>query len=295
MDSVFGTAGNTGIFGGVTEELRALGIPAVNTSDGPAGIRLMRYASLLPIGTALASTWNPDLVEKLCCLEAKEMLHYDVDVLLAPGMNIHRNPLCGRNFEYFSEDPYLTGMIASAVVTGIQSEGASACPKHFACNSQETNRNSNDSRLDERTLREIYLKAFEIVVKKARPYNLMTSYNKVNGVWSHYNYDLVTTVLRGEWHYDGNVVTDWWMQMGESPEFPGLKDNAYRIRAGVDVLMPGSLTMGSREIAKDPEIVKAMDLPDGLTLGELQETARHVLTFVLRRYDHAAKRMGRKK
>ena len=285
MNSDFGTPGNTGIMGGVTESLRSYGIPPMVTSDGPSGLRLMRFATLLPIGTALASSWDDELVHDLFCKEAEEIDHYKIDVLLAPGLNIHRNPLCGRNFEYYSEDPYLTGWMAAATIQGIQSRGASACPKHFACNSQETGRNFEDSVVDERTLREIYLKAFEMCVQIAEPKNLMTSYNRVNGVYSHYQYDLVETILRREWGYKGNVMTDWWMQPGESPEFPGLKNNAYRIRAGVNVLMPGSPDSAHTDPAHDYEIEACMEdhLPEGLTLGEMQENARHILEFCLDR------------
>lgn len=288
MNSSFGAEGNTGIFGGVSDSLRARKVPVIVTSDGPAGLRLRHYTTLLPIGTALASTWNDKLVNQLYQKEAEEMEHYQIDVMLAPGMNIHRNPLCGRNFEYFSEDPYLTGWMAAAVVDGIQSKGASACPKHFACNSQETGRNQEDSVVDERTLREIYLKAFEMCVGIASPKNIMTSYNRVNGIYSHYHYDLVTTILRKEWKYQGNVMTDWWMQPGESPEFPGLKNNAYRIRAGVNVLMPGGRDyMDQGPHHSDPEVAKCMEpeVPDGLTLAELQTNAKHVLEFCLERME----------
>lgn len=288
MDSEWGSKGNTGIFGGVSESLRAKKVPPIVTSDGPSGLRLKHYTTLLPIGTALASTWNDRLVYELFKKEAEEIDHYKIDVMLAPGMNIHRNPLCGRNFEYFSEDPFLTGWMAAAVVEGIQSRGASACPKHFACNSQETGRNKEDSVVDERTLREIYLKAFEMCVGIASPKNIMTSYNRVNGVYSHYNYDLVETILRKEWGYKGNVMTDWWMQPGESPEFPGLKNNAYRIRAGVNVLMPGGRDyMDQGPHHSDPEVAKCMEpeVPDGLTLAELQTNAKHVLEFCLERME----------
>ena len=194
-------------------------------------------------------------------------------------MNIHRNPLCRRNFEYFSEDPLLSGKSAAAVVRGLQSAGVSACPKHFACNNQETNRTKNDSRVSERALREIYLKNFEICIKESSPLNIMTSYNKVNGVWSHYNYDLCTQILRNEWHYEGNVITDWWMQKSKSPEFPEMRDNAYRVRAQVDVLMPGGERVGKRK--PDGTLLKTYNKPDGITLGELQRTAKNVLKAVL--------------
>ena len=203
------------------------------------------------------------------------------DVLLAPGMNIHRNPLCGRNFEYFSEDPYLTGRMAAAVVKGVQSTGLSACPKHFACNNQEINRTRNDSIVSERALREIYLKGFEICVKLAKPRTIMTSYNKVNGVWSHYHYDLVQTILRGEWGYAGLVITDWWMQYASSPEFPKLTGNAYRVRAGVDVLMPGGRWIADRRKKPDGTLLATYEKPDGITLGEMQQCAGRVLQFIL--------------
>ena len=174
MNSPLGAKGNAGAFGGVLQSLRAKGIKPVITTDGPSGIRLSACCSLLPIGTLLACSFDPQLVEKVYSAVADEMFAKGSDVLLAPGMNIHRNPLCGRNFEYYSEDPYLTGKIAAAAVKGIQSHGASACPKHFACNNQEFRRNMNDSRLSERALREIYLKGFEICVREARPKNIMT-------------------------------------------------------------------------------------------------------------------------
>ena len=282
MSSSLGVAGNAGAFGGVTESLRQKGVPPVITSDGPAGLRLKKYCALIPCGTALACTWNTELVETLSAKVGEEMIHYGVDVQLAPGMNVHRNPLCGRNFEYFSEDPLLSGKMAAAVVRGVQSKGKAACPKHFACNNQETNRNQNDSRVSERALREIYLRNFEIAVKEAKPLTIMTSYNKINGVWSHYNYDLVTTILRGEWGYTGCVITDWWMQKAKSPEFPKLKNNAYRVRAQVDVLMPGDMGHIAKTYKSDGSLLKTLGQPDGITRGELQRTAKNVLTLALR-------------
>lgn len=282
MNSALGTEGNAGAFGGVIESLRAKGVPPIVTADGPAGLRLRKYAALLPCGTALACTWNDALVEKLFIQVGKEMRKYQVDVVLSPGMNLHRNPLCGRNFEYFSEDPLLTGKMAAAVVRGVQSQGGSCCPKHFACNNQEVNRNYNDSRLSERALREIYLRGFEICVKEGKPHVIMTSYNKINGVWSHYNYDLVTTVLRKEWGFDGVVITDWWMRKSKSPEFPKIRDNAYRVRAQVDVLMPGDMSRVVKEYRSDGSLLKTIDKPDGITRGELQRTAKNVLNFILR-------------
>ena len=282
MDSALGVTGNAGAFGGITQGLRDKGVPPIITTDGPAGIRIKKYTSLLPCGTALACTWNTEAVEELAAVTGKEMKKNKTDVLLAPGMNIHRNVLCGRNFEYFSEDPLVSGKIAAAFVRGIQSQGVSACPKHFACNNQEMRRTHNDSRVSQRALREIYLKGFEICVKEAKPLNIMTSYNKINGVWSHYNYDLVTTVLRGEWGYDGNVMTDWWMRKSKSPEFPQIKNNAYRVRAQVDVLMPGLISRTDRLHKPDNSLLKGIDTENGITRAELERTAKNVLTLALR-------------
>ncbi len=282
MHSPLGAAGNAGVLGGVTASLRQKGVRPVTTTDGPSGIRLSAYASLLPSGTALASTWNLELVRELTALHAQEMVRKGSDVLLSPGMNIHRDPLCGRNFEYFSEDPFVTGKVAAAVVRGVQSQGVAACPKHFAVNNQETNRTRNDSRVSQRALREIYLRGFEICVREARPLALMTSYNQINGVWAHYHHDLVTVVLRGEWGYEGCVVTDWWMEDAIDPDFAALENNAYRVRAQVDVLMPGGVkTAAGPQGYADETILESLSRPDGLTLGELQRGARNVLGLVL--------------
>ncbi len=272
MNSALGVAGNAGALGGVTPALYELGVPAAICADGPSGARLQRHCSLVPCASALASTWDVELVERLFSSVGQEVRAAGVDVLLAPGMNIQRNPRCGRNFEYFSEDPAATGRMAAAVVRGLQSAGVSACPKHFACNNQETKRATSNSQVSERTLREIYLRGFEICVRESAPDVVMTSYNKVNGVWAHYHYDLVTTVLRGEWGYNGVVITDWWMRPARSPEFPQLRDNAYRIRAGVDVLMPGSMS----------HVVPIFPRPRGITRAELERTARRVIALLVR-------------
>lgn len=279
MNSPLGVPGNAGVYGGVLPSLREKGVPPVTTTDGPSGIRLQSCCSLLPIGTLLACTFDEVLVEALYKALGAEMREKGTDVLLAPGINIHRNPLCGRNFEYYSEDPLVTGKIAAAAVRGLQSNGVSACVKHFACNNQEFRRSTNDSRLSERALREIYLKGFEICVKEAAPQNIMTSYNKINGVHGHYQYELCTTILRGEWHYDGCVITDWWMRSQKSPEFPNLKDNAYRVRAQVDVLMPGGKRVGKQK--PDKTLLKTYGKKDGITLCELQRTAKNVLRFCM--------------
>ena len=281
MNSKLGTPGNAAVYGGILKSLRKKGVPPVSATDGPSGIRLHCYASLLPIGTLLASTWNQQLVRELYALEGAEMARKGSDVLLAPGMNIHRDPLCGRTFEYFSEDPLLAGTMGAAVVRGIQSQGVSACPKHFACNNQETMRIYNDSRVSERALREIYLKGFEICVKTAHPFNIMTSYNKINGVWGHYHYGTCTQILRGEWEYDGCVMTDWWMRASKDPDFPLLRNNSYRVRGQVDVLMPGA-GAGSRKAKYDPTLLESLGKPDGITRAEIFRSAMNTLRFVLR-------------
>lgn len=274
MNDPSGPAGNAGSLGGVTEALKKRGIPTVITTDGPSGIRIRRTCSLLPCGTCLASTFDPEGVEALYRLLGREMVLQGTQVLLGPGMNIHRNPLCGRNFEYYSEDPLLTGKIAAAMVRGIQSQGVSACPKHFACNNQETNRNKCDSRLSQRAQREIYLKGFEIAVKESDPWCLMTSYNLVNGVWSHYHYELVTDILHDEWGYRGLTITDWWMQPGAAPEFPTITNDACRIRAQVDVLMPGEI--------QERTLVASLADPNGVTRAEAQRCAVNVIKFILK-------------
>ena len=280
MRSKLGAPGNAGCFAGVLPSMRSKGIPAVTTTDGPSGLRLSASCSLIPIGTLLSSSFDTKLVEELLTAIGKEMLVKGSDIILAPGMNIHRTPLCGRNFEYFSEDPVLSGKIAAAYVRGIQKNGTSACPKHYACNNQEYNRCKNDSRLSERALREIYLRGFEICVKEAKPQNIMTSYNKINGVWGHYNYELCTTILREEWGYEGNVMTDWWMQDSNSPEFPAMKNQAYRVRAQVDVLMPGGASRLPLRIS-DGTLLKTYGKEDGITLGEIQRSAMNVLRFAM--------------
>jgi len=277
MGHPLGAKGNAGIFGGVTESLREKGIPVITTTDGPSGIRLYDSCSLLPIGTLLSCSFDTEMVEDLYTHVAHEMIARGSDVLLAPGMNIHRNPLCGRNFEYYSEDPYVSGKLAAAVVKGVQSTGRAACPKHFACNNQEFNRYKNDSILSERALREIYLKGFEICVKEASPKVLMTSYNKINGIWGHYHYDLVQTILRNEWGYKGLVITDWWMQYAPSPEFPKLSGNGYRIRSRVDVLMPGARAFVDKRRKPDGTLLATYRKKEGITLGEMQLAAMNVL------------------
>lgn len=212
MNSPKVTAGCGCAFGGITESLYKFGIPIACGTDGPSGIRMDSgaKATLMPNGTVLACSWNDELVEEIYTFEGIEMYVYNIDVILGPGINIHRNPLNGRNFEYFSEDPILTGNIAAAICRGLAKTGATATIKHFCANNQERNRNNVDSVVSERALRELYLKPFEIALRENKCKAVMTAFNPVNGVWSCGNYDLTTKILREEWKYDGFVMSDWW-------------------------------------------------------------------------------------
>ena len=286
MGSRLGPAGNASVFGGTLQSVRDKGVPPIPTCDGPSGLRLSANASLLPIGSLLACTWNNDLIEAMYYQVGLEMEMSGVDCILGPGMNIHRNPLCGRNFEYYSEDPLLTGLMAASMTKGVQKAGASTVPKHFALNNQETNRNANDSRCSERALREIYLRAFEICVKVGKPYNIMGSYNKVNSFWNYYNYDLDTTILRGQWGWTGSLMTDWWAREGASDALH-VRNNAWRVRSQMDVLMPGD----GPARGKDNSLLEsynqwvAAGRPDGIeagiTLGEMQRSVKNVLNYVM--------------
>ena len=282
MYSPRGIAGNAGVFGGTSDSLLEKGVPPICTNDGPSGIRLQAHSTLLPIGIGLACTFDDELIEELLYHLSLEMIERKSHTLLAPGMNIHRNPLCGRNFEYFSEDPYLTGKIGAAYIKGIQRTGIFATPKHFCCNNQETKRLVHDSRVSCRALREIYWKGFEIALKEAKPQCLMMSYNKVNGVYSYYNYDLGTTLLRDEWNYEGVIMTDWWMKDGSSSDFENVTNQAYRVRAQVDVFMPGSARVGKLKGKSDGSIISSLNTKDGITRGELQRSAMNVLRTCLK-------------
>ncbi len=246
--------------------LEKFGIPNLMTADGPAGLRFESKTGVAttawPMETAIACSWDPQIafeVGKAAALEVKEN---NIDIWLAPGMNIHRSPLCGRNFEYFAEDPVLTAAMAIDEVKGIQSVGIAATIKHFCCNNKEVNRNNSDSRVSERALREIYLKAFEKTVKAADPWLLMTSYNKLNSVYTSANYELITDILRGEWGYKGCVTTDWWTGAL----------TVFEIKAGNDIKMPFGF----------PEAVEEALANCTLVREDVEATSRRILNLIMK-------------
>ncbi|MQS53059.1 glycoside hydrolase family 3 protein [Companilactobacillus mishanensis] len=286
--SIIGSASTQvpGAAGQTTSELKNRGIPVSVNSDGPAGLRLTpeskangqtryQYATAWPIGTLLAQAWDPQMMYKVGDAVGKEMKEFGVDTWLAPGMNIHRDPLNGRNFEYYSEDPLVAGVSATAITKGVQSNpGVGTTVKHFFANSQESSRQTMDAEIGEQAMREIYLKGFETVMKDAQPEYVMSSYNQVNGQYNAANFDLLTNILRGEWGYKGTVMTDWY-------NLKSLSDPASMMRSGNDLIMPGG-TQQALQIA-------ATNAADGnkLAFGDLQKSAKSVLNTIMKTYTFA--------
>lgn len=266
---------NTGVPGaaGVINGIPRLGIPTVVLADGPAGLRIAPkrkgdtrtfYCTGYPIATMLSSTWNLELVEEVGRNMGNEVLEYGVDILLAPGANIHRNPLCGRNFEYYSEDPLLSGKMAAAMINGIEENGVGTSLKHFAVNNQELNRLSNNAIVSERALREIYLKNFEIAVRESQPWTIMTSYNFINGEHAAESKRLLTDILRDEWGFEGAVMTDW----------NGGYDDAAIVRAGNEMIQPG----------RDERYVNLLNAihDGGLSMDDVDRAVTRILELVVR-------------
>ena len=284
MCSIKVTPGTAAAFGGVSDALLGFGIPVACCADGPSGIRMDNgsYATQVPIGTLLACTWDETLAEELFACIGEEMVQNQIDALLGPGINIHRHPLNGRNFEYCSEDPLLSGKMAAAIVRGIGSKGVHATIKHFACNSQEMGRHIVNAVVSQRALREIYLKAFEIAVKEGNAQSVMTSYNPINGFWTASAYDLNTTILRREWGYDGIVMTDWWAEMNDVTE--GGEGSRLRtadmVRAQNDIYMVVN-NNGAEINAYGDDSIEALDT-GRLTVGELQRSAMNICRFLMR-------------
>ncbi len=277
MNSPKVTAGTAAAFGGVSDELTALGIPSGCCDDGPSGMRLDcgTKAFSLPNGTMIACTFNRTLIRELFSLTGLEMIANKVDCLLGPGMNIHRHPLNGRNFEYFSEDPFLTGTIASAQLKGLHSAGVTGTIKHFCGNNQETDRHDTNAVISERALREIYLKGFEIAVKEGNADSIMTTYGPVNGVWTAANYDLTTQILRNDWGFTGFAMTDWWAKINRRGQAVDKSDLAAMAMAQNDVYMVCSC--GAQN---DDNILAS--LKDGsLQRSELQRCAANICRFLM--------------
>lgn len=261
---------------GTTVAIPRLGIPATVQCDGPAGVHIDAhregdsrnyYATGFPVGTCLASTWNTDLVRKVGEAIGNETLEYGCDVVLGPGMNLHRNPLCGRNFEYYSEDPVVTGLMGTAFVLGVQSQGVGVSAKHFAVNSQESDRTRVDERLSQRALRELYLKGFEMMARKSNPWTIMSAYNKINGIYAQGNKDLLTNILRNDWGYKGIVETDW---IGKREDLPVEQE----VAAGNDLMMPGYP-------AQVKDIVNAVK-SGKLDVNDVDRNVRRMLEYIVK-------------
>ena len=261
---------------GTTPRIERLGIPATVLTDGPAGVRIdptregttqTYYATAFPIGSCLASTWNTELVSKVGEAIGNETKEYRCDVILGPGMNLHRNPLCGRNFEYYSEDPLVTGKIAAAYIKGVQSQGAGVSAKHFAVNSQETDRTAVDERVSQRAARELYLRGFEIAIRESDPWTIMASYNKVNGEFSMGNHDLLTKILREDWGYKGIVMTDW---IGIRNGLPTINE----VHAGNDLMEPG-------QPAQVQEIIEGVK-SGKLSMEDVDRNVRRMLEYIVK-------------
>ena len=261
---------------GTSPAIPRLGIPATVLTDGPAGVRIdptrkgttkTYYATAFPIGSCLASTWNTDLVSKVGEAIGNETKEYRCDVILGPGMNLHRNPLCGRNFEYYSEDPLLTGKIAAAYIKGVQSQGAGVSAKHFAINSQETDRTAVDERVSQRAARELYLRGFEIAVRESNPWTIMASYNQVNGQYSMGNHDLLTKILREDWGFKGIVMTDW---IGIREGLTTISE----VQAGNDLMEPG-------QPAQVNEIIEGVK-SGKLNIADVDRNVRRMLEYIVK-------------
>lgn len=280
MNSPKVTPGTGAAFGGVTDGLLHFGIPVACCSDGPSGIRMDcgAIAFSLPNGTLLACTFNEALNEELFAMQGLELRKNRIDTLLGPGLNIHRNPLNGRNFEYFSEDPLLTGKIAAAQLRGMQRYGTTGTIKHFACNNQEFHRTEIDSIVSERALREIYLKAFEIAVKEGDAYFIMTTYGALNGLWTAGNYDLLTVILRKEWGFNGAVMTDWWAKINDEGEPASRTNTAAMIRAQNDLYM---VVSDSASNSGDDNLPESL-LQGNVTRAQLIRAAKNICKAILR-------------
>ena len=261
---------------GTSSAIPRLGIPATVLTDGPAGVRIdptrkgsdkTYYATAFPIGSCLASTWNTELVNKVGQAIGNETKEYRCDVILGPGMNLHRNPLCGRNFEYYSEDPLLTGKIAAAYIQGVQSQGAGVSAKHFAINSQETDRTAVDERVSQRAARELYLRGFEIAVRESNPWTVMSSYNQINGQYSMGNRDLLTKILREDWGFKGIVMTDW---IGIREGLPTITE----VQAGNDLMEPG-------QPAQVNEIIEGVK-SGKLDIADVDRNVRRMLEYIVK-------------